>query len=137
MTIADYDRVYALWNKTEGLCLEESDSREAIAIYLRRNRGLCFTACDGDRIIGTVLCGQDGRRGILRHLVVSKRHRHKGIARALIEKCLDALAKDGIRKCNTLVLDSNVEGRLFWEHMGWHLLEDNYRTLQTRTTQKK
>jgi len=133
MTMADYDRVYALWKRTEGLTLEESDTREGIAIYLRRNRGLCFVACRRDRIIGTVLCGHEGRRGILRHLAVSKSYRHKGIARALINRCLAVLARQRIAKCNTFVLDTNVEGRGFWEQMGWHVLEDNYRTLQTRT----
>jgi hypothetical protein len=43
------------------------------------------------------------------------------------------LAKEGIMRCNTFVLDENVEGRLFWEHMEWHVLEDNYRTMQTPT----
>jgi len=137
MKIGDYQKVYALWKKTEELSLEESDRKEAMAIYLRRNRGLCFVACKGDRIIGTILCGHEGRRGIVRHLAVSRRHRQRGIARTLISRCLSALGKAGIWKCNTFVLDTNTEGRRFWDHMGWYLLEDNYRTLQTPTTQEK
>jgi ribosomal protein S18 acetylase RimI-like enzyme len=131
MRIADYPKVYALWKRTEGLSLDESDSREAIGLYLRRNRGFCFVACNGDRIVGAVLCGHEGRRGILRHLAVTKAERGRGIARALIDRCMSALSRAGICKCNTLVLDSNASGRRFWEHMGWHVLEDNYRTLQT------
>ena len=134
MKIADYPMVYALWKKTKGLSLEESDSLRAIAIYLKRNRGFCFVACDGDQIVGTVLCGHEGRRGILRHLTVHKAHRQNGIARALINRTLSALAKAGITKCNTFVLDANVQGRHFWRHVGWHVLEDNYRTLQIPTT---
>jgi ribosomal protein S18 acetylase RimI-like enzyme len=137
MTIGDYDEVYRLWEQTEGLNLEEGDSREAIDIYLRRNQGLCFIAYADGHIVGTVLCGHEGRRGILRHLAVNREHRGKGIARALINQCLSALAKDGIKKCNTFVLDENVEGRLFWERMGWYVLEDNYRTMQTPTVQDK
>jgi ribosomal protein S18 acetylase RimI-like enzyme len=37
MRIDDYEDVYRLWEQTEGLTLEESDSREDIEIYLRRN----------------------------------------------------------------------------------------------------
>lgn len=137
MTIDDYDDVWRLWEQAEGLSLEEADTREAMAIYLNRNPGLCFVACIGDKVVGTVLCGHDGRRGILRHLAVKKEFRHRGIARALINKSLSALAKEGIRKCNTYVMDTNTEGRLFWEHMGWHVLEDNYRTMQISTRQTR
>jgi ribosomal protein S18 acetylase RimI-like enzyme len=133
MTIGDYDEVYRLWEQTEGLSLEEGDSRGAIDIYLRRNRGLCFVACGDSEIVGTALCGHEGRRGTLRHLAVKREYRGKGIGRALIHQCLSALAKEGIMRCNTFVLDENVEGRLFWEHMGWYVLEDNYRTMQTPT----
>jgi ribosomal protein S18 acetylase RimI-like enzyme len=137
MTIGDYNEVYHLWRQTEGLNLEKDDGREGLDIYLRRNQGLCFVACAGNRIVGTVLCGHEGRRGILRHLAVKQKHRGKGIARALINQCLSALEKDGVKKCNTFVLDENAEGRLFWEHMGWHVLEDNYRTMQIPTVQHK
>ena len=131
MTMCDYDEAHRLWEQTEGLSLEAGDSREEVEIYLRRNRGMCFVACAGSRIVGTVLCGHDGRRGILRHLAVAEKVR--GIARALIVRSLRALAAEGITRCNTFVMDDNVEGRRFWEHMGWHLLEDNYRTMQILT----
>lgn len=113
--------------------MEESDSKEAIAIYLRRNRDFCFVAYTGDQIVGTILCGHEGRRGILRHLAVRKNYRQADIARVLIERSLSALAKAGIMKCNLFVLNTNVEGRSFWEHLGWHVLEDNFRMLQTTT----
>jgi len=135
MTINDYDYVYPLWEQIEGLSLEESDTKEAMAIYLNRNRGLCFVACVGDEIVGTLLCGHDGRRGILRHLAVKKEFRRRGIARALVSESVSALAREKIRKCNTYVLDTNAEGLLFWKHLGWYMLEDNYRTLQTSTRQ--
>jgi ribosomal protein S18 acetylase RimI-like enzyme len=133
MTLDDYDEVYRLWTQTDGLSLEEGDTRDAIALYLNRNDGLCFVAVVDDRIVGTVLCGHEGRRGILRHLGVDPSFRKRGIAQSLVTECLSALARAGIRKCNTFVLESNVEGRRFWEHLGWHVLEDNYRTMQIPT----
>jgi hypothetical protein len=57
----------------------------------------------------------------------------KGIARTLVNKCRNALAREGIRKCNTYVLNSNVEGRNFWEHTGFRLLEYNFRLMQIPT----
>lgn len=133
MTLDDYDEVYRLWTQTDGLSLEEGDTRDAIALYLNRNDGLCFVAVVDDRIVGTVLCGHEGRRGILRHLGVDPSFRKRGIAQSLVTECLSALARAGIRKCNTFVLESNAEGRRFWEHLGWHVLEDNYRTMQIPT----
>ena len=88
MKIDDYEEVYRLWEQTEGLSLEEGDSQEEIGIYLKRNHGFCFVACAGEQIIGTVLCGHEGRRGILRHLAVTREYRGKGIARMLINEAL-------------------------------------------------
>jgi ribosomal protein S18 acetylase RimI-like enzyme len=137
MTIEDYEEVYSLWKQAEGLSLEESDTREGIALYLGRNPGLCFVAMVSDEIVAAVLCGHEGRRGILRHLAVKPELRLKGIARSLVKECLSGLAKEGIKKCNTFVLDEDPEARRFWEHMGWSLLEDNYRTLQSPTKDEK
>ena len=136
MTIDDYDEVYRLWDQTDGLCLEEDDSRGAIDLYLNRNQGLCFVAVAEGRIIGTALCGNDGRRGLLRHLAVDLSFRKRGVARSLLTECLSALARVGITKCNTFVLDSNADGRRFWEHVGWYMLEDNYRLMQIPTQPK-
>src|SRR5580692_3692620 len=92
MTIADFDDVTALWQKTEGVGLNESDTREAIAIFLERNPGLSLIARDGRRkIIGAVLCGHDGRRGYLHHLAVASEHRRQGIGKTLVEACLSKL----------------------------------------------
>lgn len=133
MKITDYPGVCSLWEKSEGLYLDDSDSQEAISFYLKRNHGICFVACEGERIIGTVLCGHDGRRGILRHLAVDNTHRHKGIAKALVNRSMSALAKAGIKRCTAFVLDENVEGLKFWQHIGWQVLEYNFRMLQAPT----
>ena len=56
----------------------------------------------------------------------------QGIARDLINHSLDALSREGIRKCNTFVEDSNVEGSKFWKHMGFRLHPDDFHLLQRR-----
>jgi len=133
MTIDDYDAVYRLWSVTEGLSLIDDDNREGIALYLKRNVGLCFVGVDGKEIVGTVLCGHDGRRGILRHLAVAAAHRKQGIARRLVRACLDALAAAGIRKCNLHVMDYHGDGLRFWEHFGAKPQNYDWRTLQLPT----
>ena len=117
----DCDAVIALWRRTEGVGLNESDTPRAIAAYLRRNPRLSFVAEKEGRIIGAVLCGHDGRRGYLHHLAVSKRHRCRGIGRQLVIACLVKLRRVGISKCNIFIYASNAEGMKFWAHTGWSL----------------
>ena len=119
--IEDFDAVIALWRRTEGVGLNESDTRPAIAAFLRRNPGLSLVAKKDGRIIGAVLCGHDGRRGYLHHLVVSKCHRCRGIGRQLVNACLAKLRKAGIPKCNIFIFADNRAGMKFWAHTGWSL----------------
>jgi putative acetyltransferase len=119
--IEDFDAVIALWRRTEGVGLNESDTRRAITAFLRRNPRLSFVAEQGGRIIGAVLCGHDGRRGYLHHLAVSKRHRRRGIGRRLVNACLAKLRKAGIQKCNIFIFANNAAGMKFWAHTGWSL----------------
>ncbi len=130
MTFEDYDQAYRLWSQSEGLCLGDDDSRDRIQVYLRRNAGLCFVAVSEGKLVGTVLCGHDGRRGVLRHLAVLQGHRGKGVARALIKAGLTGLGRSNIRKCNLYVEDYNPDGLRFWEHLGWYHVKYDYRTLQ-------
>jgi ribosomal protein S18 acetylase RimI-like enzyme len=134
MTIADHGDVHRLWRNTAGICVVAEDSRERIALYLSRNRGLCFVATVEGRIVGTILCGHDGRRGVLRHLAVRPAFRNRGIGRALSERCRRALCRQGIRKCNLYVMKDNPAGMRFWERLGYRLLDDDYRTLQSATS---
>ena len=119
--IEDYDGVVALWRRTEGVGLNESDTRRAIASYLRRNPRMSFVAVQDGRIIGAVLCGHDGRRGYLHHLAVSKRHRQRGLGRRLVDACLSKLRKAGISKCNIFIFANNAAGMKFWSRTGWKL----------------
>lgn len=120
MTLADYDEVYALWQATEGVGLSSADSREAIGRYLARNPGMSFVARgEQGELVGTVLCGHDGRRGFLHHLAVKADCRRQGAGRALVECCLSVLAAEGIEKCHLFVYKDNHSGRAFWEKIGW------------------
>lgn len=63
MTMDDYPAAYELWTEIEGMGLGEADSREAIAAFLDRNPGHSFVCIIDQQLVGTVLCGHDGRRG--------------------------------------------------------------------------
>jgi len=137
MTLDDYDAVYALWDSLPGIGLHEGeDSYEGMAYYLKRNPESCFVAeeegaphnhpdaarhpsTEGNcRIIGAVLCGNDGRRGYINHLAVAQEHQGRGLGRALVKACLAAMRKEGIRRCCFVVYRSNEEGNAFWDAIG-------------------
>jgi len=119
MTVADYETVLRLWQQTEGVGLNESDTRESIAAFLARNPGLSRVALDGTNLVGAVLCGHDGRRGYLHHLAMARTHRKLGLGGALVETCLADLAGQGIAKCNIFLFADNAAGEAFWKHNGW------------------
>ena len=119
MSIQDYGEVLALWRVSEGVGLSDADSEESIARYLDRNPGLSFVARDGEHLVGAVLCGHDGRRGYIHHLAVGKSHRRQGLGRALVERCLSALKRDGIGKCHIFVFADKQDTITFWKSIGW------------------
>lgn len=120
MSFEDYPSVLALWRRTEGMGLGESDSAPALAHFFARNPDLSPVALAPDgAVIGAALCGHDGRRGFLYHLAVDVAHRKHGIGRLLIEHCLERLSALGIEKCNVFVFRDNEHGADFWEHDGW------------------
>jgi len=124
MTMADYEEAMALWQRTEGMGLRPADAPEHIARYLERNPGLSFVAREGDRLVGTVLCGHDGRRGYLQHLAVDRAYRRQGIGRALVERVLEALRAQNINKCHLFVIKENEAAIAFWQHIGWFVRDD-------------
>jgi ribosomal protein S18 acetylase RimI-like enzyme len=115
----DYDAVYALWKASPGVGLSSADEREAIQQFALRNPGLCFIAEEDGRIIGTLFCGQDGRRGYIHHTAVAESHQRRGIGLKMVELCLKELGKQGIQKCHLFVMDENELGKLFWRNTGW------------------
>jgi ribosomal protein S18 acetylase RimI-like enzyme len=124
MTVEDYDKVYNLWNNTPGVGLSEADEKHKIDAFLQRNPGLCFVYEDKNDIIGTILCGNDGRRGYIHHLVIREDYRRMGLGQELVQRCLDGLKQLEILKCHLFVFANNEIGRGFWSDTGWKRRED-------------
>lgn len=124
MTGADYDAVIALWQRSEGVGLGASDTRERIEAYLLRNPALSQVAEAEGHIVGAMLCGHDGRRGFIYHLAVDDGWRGKGIGRRLVARGLDLLYRESIAKAYIMVFRHNDTGRGFWIGTGWEARED-------------
>ncbi|MBR4948258.1 MAG: GNAT family N-acetyltransferase [Clostridiales bacterium] len=128
MTIEDYEQAYALWLECGNGLNDKDDSKEGIAKYLKRNPSTSFVAVCEEKVIGVILCGHDGRRGIIQHACVSPLHRREGIGQKLVELALNALKEEGITKVLLVAFKKNEGGNAFWESQGFTLREDlNYR----------
>jgi ribosomal protein S18 acetylase RimI-like enzyme len=119
MTEADIEAALTLWRGTEGMGLGDADAPERLAGYLQRNPGLSVVAETDGHLVGTALCGHDGRRGYLYHVAVDVGLRRCGLGRALVRACLDGLVREGISRCHLFVFGTNLAGMTFWEHSGW------------------
>ena len=120
MSITDYEKIIDLWRNTDGMGLRSlDDSEQGISAFLRRNPTTSFVALVGDEIIGTILCGHDGRRGYIYHTVVKENYREQGTATKLIEAAVSALQEEGITRVCLNVMETNTCGRVFWEKRGW------------------
>ena len=136
MKLNRYDELIVFWKNIEGLWISDDDSYENLKIFLKRNSGLNFVALYQNNIIGTIKCSHDGRRGYLHHLAVKKEFGKEGIAKALINKCLENLEKNGITRdrVRIFVLDTNKAALVFWKHNGFTEQTYDYRTFQMNNT---
>jgi predicted acetyltransferase len=120
----DFQEMLELWKRTPGVGITMEDSEENIIKFFLRNMGISFVYKSDDRIVGTSLCGHDGRRGYIYHTAVSPEYRGKGIGRTLVERNLDSLRAEGIAKCRIFVFNSNEIGNAFWKRSGWVTRDD-------------
>ena len=127
MTPHDYPLLMELMRQTPGVTVRDADSLEGTERYLLRNPNLSFMALVKDAAVACVMCGHDGRRGYLQHLLVLPAYRRQGIANELVENCLSALEEIGIFKTHIDVLTSNQPGLAYWGHQGWKLRTDIHR----------
>ena len=124
MAIADYERVIELMHDTPGVKVRSADSRQAVERYLARNPGLSFVALKNNEIIGCAMCGHDGRRGYLQHVLVLPEYRRQGIASKLVDRCLSQLENIGIFKSYVDVVVDNDLARKYWNNRGWTKRDD-------------
>ncbi|MCI8884602.1 MAG: GNAT family N-acetyltransferase [Dorea sp.] len=120
MTMEDYEGVYALWTKIRGFGLRSvDDSREGIERFLRRNPTTSVVAVEDRKVVGSILCGHDGRRGCLYHVCVDEGYRRRGIGKAMVVKAMEELEKEEINKVCLIAFTRNDIGNAFWNTIGW------------------
>jgi len=120
----DYAHVIALWEHAgPGIHLRRSDEPGEIDKKIQRDPDLFLLAEIKQQVIGSVLGGFDGRRGMVYHLAVNENYRRKGIGAILMEELEKRLKAKGCLRTYLLVTHENSEAIRFYENLGWQVMD--------------
>ena len=123
----DYDEVRALWMTIRGFGIRAlDDSREDVTRFIRRNPTTSVVARADGRVVGSILCGSDGRQGSLYHVCVAREYRRRGIGTRMVGYCMEKLREMGINKVALIAFANNGAGNAFWRQIGWKRCDVNY-----------
>jgi ribosomal protein S18 acetylase RimI-like enzyme len=121
---ADYEPVFALWRSIEkGVRTGRSDTLAEIEKKLSRDPDLFLVAEAEGAIVGSVIGGYDGRRGLIYHLAVASAFRGLGIGSRLMDELESRLRAKGCLKCYLLVTTDNSEAETYYQHRGWQHMD--------------
>jgi len=116
----DFSQVMSLWESIEkGVHTGRSDTPDEIQKKLARDPDLFLVAEDDGQIIGSVIGGYDGRRGLIYHLAVHASFRGRGIGSRLMDELESRLRVKGCIRCYLLVTTDNEEAMRYYEKRGW------------------
>jgi ribosomal protein S18 acetylase RimI-like enzyme len=120
----DYQQVYELWSSIEkGVHIGRSDSLTEIEKKVSRDPELFLVAEYQNKIIGSVIGGYDGRRGLIYHLAVDASFRGQGIGSRLMDEVEARLRAKGCLKCYLLVTADNIEVENYYRQRGWQQMD--------------
>jgi ribosomal protein S18 acetylase RimI-like enzyme len=120
----DYVSVVKVWESVgEGIHISFSDSPEELEKLVNRSPGLFFLAVDQGKIIGTVMAGFDGRRGLIYHLAVLPEYQNRHIGSVLLNQVEKSLNELGCRKIYLFVLPVNMNTAGFYRQLGYEQMD--------------
>lgn len=106
----DYDMVRFIWQHVgNGIHITQSDTMDEIKIYCERSPGLFYLAVFNKQVIGTIMGGYDGRRGLIYHLAVLPEYQHQGIGARLLEQVEKTLKELGCRKVYLFITPDTLD----------------------------
>ena len=119
----DYPAVLDLWQRAgPGIHVGPSDTPEEIARKGERDPDLFLVAEEHGRMVGSVIGGFDGRRGMVYHLAVEAAERGRGLGRRLMQEVEDRLRAKGCYKVYLLVMGGN-SALDFYKNLGWDTMD--------------
>ncbi len=121
---ADYEAVYQLWASIEkGVHLGRSDTLAEIEKKTSRDPDLFLVAEHDGQIVGAVMGGFDGRRGLIYHLAVAASFRGNKIGSRLMDEVEARLRAKGCLKCYLLITVDNLEVADYYKQRDWYEMD--------------
>ncbi len=120
LTEEDLEQVPRVWGEAGLPCRTKGrDAPEELRAQLKRDPDLFIGAFEGPRMVGVALATDDGRKGWINRLAVVPSHRRRGIAKALVEACEDALRKRGRGVFSILIEGENDASETLFLRAGY------------------
>ena len=121
---SDYAQVIDLWqNAGPGIHVRRSDEPEELQKKLQRDPDLFLIAELNGVVIGCVMGGFDGRRGMVYHLAVKVEFRQKGLGAMLMAELEKRMKDKGCIRSYLLVTHDNLDAIRFYENTGWEKMD--------------
>jgi len=121
----DIPAMLALWSGIKEIqSASVPDQPEQVKSFMELNPTSFLVACRDGRLAGTVMGGYNGWRGAIYHLSVDESCRGQGIARKLMQTCLEALRQLGAPRVDLTTYAYNTRAQGFYEALGFYERDD-------------
>lgn len=121
----DYEAVHDLWMHIHKFGIRSiDDSKEGVLRFIHRNPATSVVAEWNGCIVGSILCGHDGRTASFYHVCVQEEYRKRGIGKAMVMACMRELQKEQVNKISLVAFKDNQVGNQFWNAEGWQKRSD-------------
>lgn len=120
----DYPALIELWKSSgPGVRIGRSDSEQEIQKKFQHDPDLFLVAEIEGEIIGSVVGGFDGRRGLIYHLAVAPELRGRGLGQLLMDEVESRLRAKGCIRSYLLVTRDNPDALNFYARRGWETMD--------------
>jgi len=123
LTLSDYPSLIEIW-KEAGFKIGKSEEKQEVEKFLQTNPNTSLGIYINDTLIGCILGGYDGRRGLIHHFAVRKEHQGKGYGKALLNQLMAIFKENGVVKVSFWVKKDNTQVIPFYERNGFILRDD-------------
>ena len=123
LNISHYTALIEIW-KESGFKIGKSEKKEEVEKFLQTNPNTSLGIYIDDTLIGCILGGYDGRRGLIHHFAITKEHQGKGYGKALLDQLMGIFKELGVVKVSFWVKKDNTQVIPFYKKHGFELRDD-------------
>lgn len=118
-----YQEIIDLW-KRSGIEVSSSDTKDEIAIILKRNPDLFLIGKKNEKVIAVVMGAFDGRRGYVHHLAIDPDYQKKRYGKMMMDELIERFRKKKVHKVHLFIEKHNKEVVDFYKKLGWDIRDD-------------